>query len=164
MVVTVVFVCVCAQENPDPRKFATWLATRPPKFERDAAHMLIDVLLDEHIPHTDGFFLHIAHLGDAGNIDGFNVSGEVVCMERGRQEQQVMSCLGYIHHHTVRRLCFVPGASAMWFRTKNQSNAVNHTHGSLLMLPLVCCCALLPSVATPFLSLSGCQETPPSER
>jgi len=62
-----------AQEDPDPRKYATYLATRPVKFERDAAHMLIDVLLEEHIPPTPGFFLHIAHLGDAANIEGFRV-------------------------------------------------------------------------------------------
>jgi hypothetical protein len=35
--------------------------------------MLIDTLLDEHIPPTKGFFLHIAHLGDASLVDGFKV-------------------------------------------------------------------------------------------
>lgn len=64
---------IITQEDPDPRKYATYLATRPVKFERDAAHMLIDVLLEEHIPPTPGFFLHIAHLGDAANIEGFRV-------------------------------------------------------------------------------------------
>jgi hypothetical protein len=61
------------QENPDPRKYATYLATRPAKFEEDAAHMLIDVLVEEHIPPTRGFYLHIAHLGDAKNVEGFRV-------------------------------------------------------------------------------------------
>jgi allantoinase len=61
------------QENPDPRKYSTYLATRPPKFEEDAAHMLIDVFVEEHIPPTRGFYLHIAHLGDAKNIDAFRV-------------------------------------------------------------------------------------------
>ncbi len=65
------------QADPDPRKYSTYLATRPPKFERDAAHLLIDVLLDEHIPPTKGFFLHIAHLGDAENIDAFRVSWQI---------------------------------------------------------------------------------------
>lgn len=60
-----------AEENPDPRKYSTYLATRPAKFEEDAAHMLIDVLVEEHIPPTRGFFLHIAHLGDAKNIEAF---------------------------------------------------------------------------------------------
>jgi hypothetical protein len=35
--------------------------------------MLLDVLVEEHIPPTPGFFLHIAHLGDATNIEGFRV-------------------------------------------------------------------------------------------
>lgn len=39
--------------------------------------MLIDVLLDEHITPTPGFYLHIAHLGDASNIEGFRVSGRL---------------------------------------------------------------------------------------
>jgi hypothetical protein len=62
------------QDNPDPRKYSTYLATRPAKFEEDAAHMLIDVLVEEHIPPTRGFYLHIAHLGDAKNVEGFRVS------------------------------------------------------------------------------------------
>jgi hypothetical protein len=62
------------QDNPDPRKYSTYLATRPAKFEEDAAHMLIDVLVEEHIPPTWGFYLHIAHLGDAKNVEGFRVS------------------------------------------------------------------------------------------
>jgi hypothetical protein len=63
-----------SQENPDPRSYSTYLATRPPKFEQDAAHMLIDVLVDEDVPPSPGFSLHIAHLGDASNIDAFRVS------------------------------------------------------------------------------------------
>jgi hypothetical protein len=35
--------------------------------------MLLDVLLDEHIPPTKGFVLHIAHLGDASLLEGFRV-------------------------------------------------------------------------------------------
>jgi hypothetical protein len=41
--------CLLLQENPDSRKYSTHLATRPAKFEEDAAHMLIDVLVEEHI-------------------------------------------------------------------------------------------------------------------
>lgn len=63
------------QESPDPRKYASYLATRPASFEEDAAALLLDVLLQEHIPPTRGFFLHIAHLGDAKNVEGFRVSG-----------------------------------------------------------------------------------------
>lgn len=36
--------------------------------------MLIDTLVDEHIPPTKGFYLHIAHLGDATNVEAFKVS------------------------------------------------------------------------------------------
>ncbi|KAF6265397.1 allantoinase [Scenedesmus sp. NREL 46B-D3] len=60
-----------AEESPDPRKYASYLATRPASFEEDAAALLLDVLLQEHIPPTRGFFLHIAHLGDAKNVEGF---------------------------------------------------------------------------------------------
>lgn len=66
--------CVEPQEDPDPRKYSTYLATRPPKFEEDAAHMLIDVLVEEHISPTKGFYLHIAHLGHASNVQAFRVS------------------------------------------------------------------------------------------
>lgn len=37
--------------------------------------MLLEVLAEEHIPPTRGFFLHIAHLGDARNVDAFRVGG-----------------------------------------------------------------------------------------
>jgi hypothetical protein len=62
------------QESADPRSYATYLASRPPRFEQDAAHLLIDTLVEEHVPPTPGFFLHIAHLSDASNVEGYRVS------------------------------------------------------------------------------------------
>jgi hypothetical protein len=57
----------------DPTEYATYLATRPPEFERNAIHALI-ALLDEDAadpaspPATPGFRIHIVHLADAASL------------------------------------------------------------------------------------------------
>jgi hypothetical protein len=107
---------MCAlQANPDPRKYATYLATRPPKFEQDAAHMLLEVLLDEHIPPTRGFFLHIAHLGDASNVEGFRV-GAVGCK------------WGVKQHGAAQRSTAQHGAAGAPPQIHNMHTPCPHTH------------------------------------
>ena len=50
----------------DPRKYATYLATRPKSYEADAVALLIDVLRrTKDQPMKSGFMLHIVHLANA---------------------------------------------------------------------------------------------------
>ena len=50
----------------DPRKYQTYLATRPKSFEANAVALLIDVLRQsKHQPMKPGFWLHIVHLANA---------------------------------------------------------------------------------------------------
>ncbi len=62
-------------EGKDPRQFATFLATRPVRYEKDAIATLLQVLLKEHASPAPGFVLHIAHLGDAGSLAALEVTG-----------------------------------------------------------------------------------------
>jgi allantoinase len=71
----------------DPRKYATYLATRPPQFEQDAIRMLLDVLAHAGVSARRGFFLHIAHLGDAASVPALKVCVHVcVCLWGGGDE------------------------------------------------------------------------------
>jgi allantoinase len=47
----------------DPRSYRDYLASRPPRFERDAIEMLIDLC------RQTGCRTHIVHLADAGSVD-----------------------------------------------------------------------------------------------
>lgn len=49
-----------------PNDYQTFLATRPPLFERDAVKLLIELLDKDGSPTSPGFSVHIAHLSDAG--------------------------------------------------------------------------------------------------
>lgn len=55
-----------AEAQGDPRKYQTYLATRPKSFEANAVALLIDVLRQsKHQPMKPGFWLHIVHLANA---------------------------------------------------------------------------------------------------
>lgn len=57
--------CLIAQQG-DPRKYQTYLATRPKSFEANAVALLIDVLRkSKDQPTKPGFALHIVHLANA---------------------------------------------------------------------------------------------------
>lgn len=50
----------------DPRKYATYLATRPKSYEAQAVALLIDLLRQtKDQPMKPGFKLHIVHLANA---------------------------------------------------------------------------------------------------
>lgn len=50
----------------DPRKYATYLATRPKSFEAEAVRLLLDVLRStKHQAMKPGFWLLIVHLANA---------------------------------------------------------------------------------------------------
>ncbi|KXZ50155.1 hypothetical protein GPECTOR_17g791 [Gonium pectorale] len=53
----------------DPTAYATYMATRPPKFEQDAIRLLVELLDADATPAAPGFSVHIAHLADAGALD-----------------------------------------------------------------------------------------------
>ncbi|KAG2443328.1 hypothetical protein HYH02_009394 [Chlamydomonas schloesseri] len=52
----------------DPTAYATYMATRPPKFEQDAIRLLIEKLDADTTPAAPGFRVHIAHLADSGSL------------------------------------------------------------------------------------------------
>ena len=57
--------CLNTQQG-DPRKYQTYLATRPKSFEANAVALLIDVLRkSKDQPMKPGFALHIVHLANA---------------------------------------------------------------------------------------------------
>uniref|UniRef100_A0A7S3QQ76 allantoinase n=1 Tax=Dunaliella tertiolecta TaxID=3047 RepID=A0A7S3QQ76_DUNTE len=49
-----------------PNEYPTFLASRPPLFEREAVRLLIELLDKDITPASPGFSVHIAHLSDAG--------------------------------------------------------------------------------------------------
>lgn len=65
--------CPSAQQDADPRRYATYLATRPASFEQRAIHVLLDVMVEQPTAATKGFLLHIAHLGDGSSLEGLKV-------------------------------------------------------------------------------------------
>ncbi|EFJ47391.1 allantoinase [Volvox carteri f. nagariensis] len=50
--------------SADPTHYTTYLATRPPKFERDAVRLLVKLLDEDSTPAAPGFSVHVAHLAD----------------------------------------------------------------------------------------------------
>ena len=59
-------VTCCVTAQGDPRKYATYLATRPKSYEAEAVALLIDVLRrTKDQPTEPGFRLHIVHLANA---------------------------------------------------------------------------------------------------
>lgn len=60
----------CCPPQGDPRAYQTYLATRPPAFERDAIAAIIAALdADADNKGAEGFAVHVAHLADAGCLD-----------------------------------------------------------------------------------------------
>jgi len=53
----------------DPRKYSTWLSSRPPKFEQHAAAALITVLEELPGPYPVGFGIHVVHVADNGALE-----------------------------------------------------------------------------------------------
>ncbi len=52
----------------DPTVYATYMHTRPPKFEQDAIKLLVELLDNDTTAAAPGFSVHIAHLADAGAL------------------------------------------------------------------------------------------------
>lgn len=60
------YITWCGTLQGDPRKYATYLATRPKSYEAEAVALLIDVLRQTKDQPTEaGFRLHIVHLANA---------------------------------------------------------------------------------------------------
>ena len=57
-----------ARAGADPRQHATWLASRPPRFERQAAEALVTARDDFPGPHPVGFGIHVVHVADEGAL------------------------------------------------------------------------------------------------
>lgn len=53
---------------PNPRSYRDYLASRPPRFERDAIEMLIDLC------RQTGCRTHIVHLADTGSVDSLRAA------------------------------------------------------------------------------------------
>lgn len=69
-------VCWADMQGKDPRAYATYMATRPPKFEQDAIKAIVDVLDADRAPVKAGWGMHIVHLADAGAISMVKVRQE----------------------------------------------------------------------------------------
>ncbi|GFR49104.1 hypothetical protein Agub_g10899 [Astrephomene gubernaculifera] len=73
----------------DPTLYDTYLATRPPSFERSAVQLLVRLLDSDATPAAPGFRLHIAHLGDAGALEDIQAA-------RQRHPITVETCAHYL--------------------------------------------------------------------
>lgn len=97
----------------DPRKYQTYLETRPKSFEAKAVRMLIDVLrtsLDQ--PMKPGFVLLIVHLANADLLKEIKqaqdegrqtISGSVCTAQKEANTGQhaVMPCISYRCLHSL---------------------------------------------------------------
>ena len=58
----------CSAEEADPRKYSTWLSSRPPIMEYNAVKLLVAALEEGNATAAQpGFQIHVAHLADAGD-------------------------------------------------------------------------------------------------
>jgi len=70
-----------------PNEYQTFLATRPPLFERDAVKLLIELLDKDSTPASPGFSVHIAHLSDAGCLPLIQVC-DMISLNQGLQDPE----------------------------------------------------------------------------
>ncbi|KAG2492833.1 hypothetical protein HYH03_008988 [Edaphochlamys debaryana] len=79
-----------ADKAADPTEYATYMASRPPKFEQDAIRLLVKLLEADSSVAAPGFLVHVAHLADAEAL-------EIIREARGRGLPiQVETCAHYL--------------------------------------------------------------------
>ena len=115
----------------DPRQHATWLASRPRRFEQNAVRALLSALrATAGSPTKPGFRLHIVHLsGQARDILGCLLAGYLGLLWWGR-----VACMHQIAGHPVCTQYMLPSLSA---------HCGNCSHPKLVQTP-ICCPSWLP--------------------
>jgi hypothetical protein len=91
-----------------PQDYATYLASRPPSFERAAIQILVELLEQDTTPAKAGFTVHIAHLADAGSLQTILVS----CCWFMRHALMLHTMKHYFLFHPPSAMRHVPALSA----------------------------------------------------